>query len=227
MSESDSFIEEVSEEVRRDQLVRFFNKHRWSLVGVLVLIVVAVGASEYLNSAAQTKAEATGDAIIAAVEAETPETQIEALTPLTQSDEASAMATRLQLAAAQARADDKQAAAATLLAIAEDGTADPLYRETALLKLVMLQGNEMPMEERMQAIETLIATGGPLRPLAAEQRGLANIDSGNIDAALTEFTTLSQDIDASEQLRQRATQMIIALGGDPNPVADTEESVDQ
>ena len=227
MSESDSFIDEVSEEVRRDTLVRFFNKHRWTVIGALVLVVAAVGYNEYAKSTAQAKAEAAGDAVIAAIEADSPEAQVDALTPLASGDQANVIVTRLQLAAAQARAEDKEAAASTLRAIADDAEADPLYRDMARLKLVMLLGNDMPMEERMGAIEALIATGGPLRPLAAEQRGLANLDGGNIDAAVTEFVTLSQDIDASNELRARAQQMITVLGGDPAADTDTDEEVSE
>ncbi len=214
MSESDSFIEEVTEEVRRDQMVRFFNRHRWTIIGILVLIVAGVAYNEYSQSRARTEAEATGDALIAAVRAETPEAQAEALAPLAAGEGEAARIAKIQLAAAQARAEETDAAAATLEEIANDASADPLYRNTARLKLVMLLGAEMDAGARMQAIETVIAAGGPLRPLAAEQKALALIDAGETEAALAEFTVLAQDIDATDALRQRAQQMVQVLGGD-------------
>jgi hypothetical protein len=220
VSESDSFIHEVTEEVRRDQMVRFFNRHRWTMVGILVVIVAAVGYNEYAKSAAQAQAEATGDAMIAAIDATTPEAQVEALTPLAGTGTDSDAVARMQLAAAQLRAEDNEAATATLTALAEDQKVEPLFRSIARLKLVMAQGSDMPADERMAAIDAVIAEGGPLRPLAAEQKALALIDAGDREAALNEFTTLAQDIEASEPLRQRAQQMVVVLGGSVPDIVD-------
>ena len=57
MSDTDSFIEEVSEEVRRDRLYNFFRKYAW--VGVLVVLTIVGGTAflEYQKSTVKSKAE--------------------------------------------------------------------------------------------------------------------------------------------------------------------------
>jgi len=43
VSDTDSFIEEVSEEVRRDRLFKIFKKYAWVAVLVVVLLVGRCG----------------------------------------------------------------------------------------------------------------------------------------------------------------------------------------
>ena len=40
MSDTDSFIEEVTEEVRRDRLYKFLRKYAW--VGILAVVTIAL-----------------------------------------------------------------------------------------------------------------------------------------------------------------------------------------
>ena len=47
MVESESFIKEVSEEVKRDRLFKALNKFKWPLFALIVLLVGAVGGYEY------------------------------------------------------------------------------------------------------------------------------------------------------------------------------------
>ena len=47
MSDTDSFIEEVSEEVRRDRLFRLFRKYAWLAILLVVLIVAGAALNEY------------------------------------------------------------------------------------------------------------------------------------------------------------------------------------
>ena len=56
VSDTDSFIEEVSEEVRRDRLYGFFRKYAW--VGILVVVTIVGGTAflEFQKAKAKTKA---------------------------------------------------------------------------------------------------------------------------------------------------------------------------
>ena len=47
VSDTDSFIEEVSEEVRRDRLFKIFKKYAWVAVLVVVLLVGGAAFNEY------------------------------------------------------------------------------------------------------------------------------------------------------------------------------------
>ncbi len=79
MSDTDSFIEEVTEEVKRDKLFAIFRKYGW--IAVLGVIVLVGGASynEYAKSKARVTAEAAGDAISAALAVEDAQARADAL----------------------------------------------------------------------------------------------------------------------------------------------------
>ena len=72
MSNPESFIDEVTEEVRRDKLYAAFRKYGW--IGVLIVLGVVGGTAwtEWRKSSAETAAMAFGDAVMAATELQTP-----------------------------------------------------------------------------------------------------------------------------------------------------------
>ena len=58
------------------------------------------------------------------------------------------------------------------------------------------------------------------RPLALEQRALMHLDAGDKAAAIADLQAVLDEPTASEALRGRARQMIIAAGGTlPAPAA--------
>ena len=67
VSDTDSFIDEVTEEVRRDQLFALFRKYGW--IGILAIVLIVGGASwsEWRKAQAEAKAQAFGDALVAAM----------------------------------------------------------------------------------------------------------------------------------------------------------------
>jgi hypothetical protein len=70
MSDTDSFIEEVSEEVRRDRMFDLFRRYGWIAVAAVLLLVGGAAWNEWSRSQQQTRAEALGDAVVAALQLE-------------------------------------------------------------------------------------------------------------------------------------------------------------
>ena len=68
MVESESFIKEVSEEVKRDRLFKALNKFKWPLFALIVLLVGSVGGYEYYKYDKKTKAQKNGEFLISAIE---------------------------------------------------------------------------------------------------------------------------------------------------------------
>ena len=64
----------------------------------------------------------------------------------------------------------------------------------------------------------MAAPGAPLRLLAQEQLALIDIAEGEVDAALERLQALRQDAEVSVDLQQRAAQLIVALGAEPEPL---------
>ncbi len=67
-SNPDSFIEEVTEAVRRDRLFTFFRRYGWIGVVAIVGIVALSAWTEWTKRRDEARAQAFGDAVVAAME---------------------------------------------------------------------------------------------------------------------------------------------------------------
>ncbi|OYW62256.1 MAG: hypothetical protein B7Z10_00775 [Rhodobacterales bacterium 32-66-7] len=211
MSNPDSFIEEVTEEVRRDRLFALFRKYGW-IGGVLVVGLVGGTAwSEWQNARAEARAEVFGDALIDALDLGTPDERRAALSAI-QAD--AGQAALVQLTLASDPAEDKATALAALDAVAADTSLLPAYRDLAVLRRVLLAGAEQPVADRRSALQAIATPGRPYRPLAEELLAYLLVEEGNTEAAIAAMVTLMQDQEASDSLRARLGQMVTALGGD-------------
>ena len=67
----------------------------------------------------------------------------------------------------------------------------------------------------MTAFSALSKAGNPFRLLAEEQMALIELELGNTDSAIEKISQILLDAELTAGLRNRATQMMIALGKDP------------
>jgi len=213
VSNSDSFIDEVNEEVRRDKLYGLLRRYGWIAITVVVLLVAGAGVNEWLKAQANQKAEALGDGMLAALEAETPEAQAEALAALEAEGDA-AILVKFITAERALFEDDTDSAVAALAEIAGTDGIDPLYRDLAVLGQVMAEGDARDAAERLTALDPLTAPGGAFRLLALEQQALIRAETGETDQALAILQDILADQELTPGLRLRATQLIVALGGE-------------
>jgi len=212
LSNPDSFIEEVTEEVRRDRLFAMFRKYGW--IGVLIILAIVAGAAwtEWTKARDSARAEAFGDALIDALDQGTPEERRNALAAVPSDAEQTAL---LQLILASDPKEDKAATLAALEKVANDAALAPAYRDLAVLRRVLVGGAELPLADRRTALQGIAVAGRPYRALAEEQLGYLLIEEGKPAEAIAAFSTLMQDQEASGALRARLGQVITALGGTP------------
>lgn len=218
MSDTDSFIDEVTEEVRRDRL--FLLLRRWGWVGVLAVVLIVGGAAfnEFRKARATSQAENLGDAILGALaqndsaERASDLASVDAVTP------GGDAVLNMLLSSSQIEAGSRQEAVDSLNAIAVHGDLPEIYRAIATFKALLLQTESLPVADRRQQFEALATPGAPLRLLAEEQLALIEVSEGNVDAAIERLQAMRQDAEIGVDLQQRAAQMIVALGGEPEPL---------
>ena len=215
MSNTDSFVEEVNEEVRRDQLYGYLRRYGWIAVLAIILIVGGAAFSEYRKAQNDAAAQALGDQMLAALQTEDDEARLDALRAIAPGSATSAAVLQLMTAAEQANADDHAAAVATLNALAVNGDVPAIYRQLAQFKAITLQGADAPVSERRQALEIMAQPGSGLRLLASEQLALIDIEVGETQSAIDRYQAILSDAEVSQDLQQRALQVIVALGGEP------------
>lgn len=211
MSNTDSFVDEVTDAVRRDRLFAIFRKYGW--IGAVLVVGIVGGAAvrEYLKAQDMSRAEAFGDAALAALEKAEPSERDAALAGLPGDGEQKAIQVLLQSASVDA---EPAASLAALDALAADVSQSQVYRDLALLRRVGLAGTGQALEERRAALQSIAVPGRPFRILAEEQLAYLLLEEGRKDEALAALVALIQDQEAPAAMRQRLGRAIVALGGD-------------
>ncbi|WP_407493544.1 tetratricopeptide repeat protein [Pseudooceanicola sp. MF1-13] len=215
MSQSDSFIEEVTEEVRREKLYANMKKYGWIAILAVLLIVGGAAYFEYNRAQQTAQAEAYGDALLAALEQGDPAERATALESIDAATPEGRAVLAFLEAAELASADDVPAAVATLNTVAENQDTPPIYRALAQYRALALQGDTLSIEERRAGYEDLAGAGSPLRLLAEEQIAVTYIEDGNRDEALSRLNALLEEAGATPDLLRRVSQLIVALGATP------------
>jgi hypothetical protein len=212
LSNPDSFIDEVTEEVRRDKLFGLFRKYGWIGVVVILGVVGGTAANQVLKARAEARAQAFGDAVIDAYDMGTPEERRAALAAISADGD---QAVILALVEAADPAQDKAATLAALDRVLADTALAPVYRDLAVLRRVGVAGADQPLAERRAALEGIAVAGRPYRALAAEQLAYLLLEEGKSAEAIAALQALGEASDAPSALKSRVAQVITALGGAP------------
>ncbi|WYK04596.1 hypothetical protein DWF04_000735 [Cereibacter sphaeroides f. sp. denitrificans] len=211
MSNPESFIDEVTEEVRRERLFGYFRRYGWIALVAVIALVGGAAYVEWQKSREAAESQAFGDAILAALEAPDAEARRAAVAAVPAEG---ARAALRDLMVASDPAADRAASLRALEGVAANAALDPAFRDLAVLRRVILAGAEMPVADRRAALDGIAAPGRPYRTLALEQMAYLDVEAGKTAEATATLRSLVQDQEATQGLRRRAEQMITALGGD-------------
>ena len=134
MSNPESFIDEVSEELRRDRAMQYLRKYGWIAVLLVLLLVGGTAWNEWRKASAQASAEAFGESVLAALENDDSAARIAALSQI---DATGAQHGLLQLLrAGELLETDRSAAIDAFQAAAQDESLPDAYRQLAALERV-------------------------------------------------------------------------------------------
>lgn len=211
MSEVDSFVEEVSEEVRRDRLYGYFKKYGWILIAGVLIIVGGATYNEWRKRQILADHQSAGDRLLSALELPEAADRVEALAAMTFEDQGRVALAKLAEAAVLIEDGRDGEAAAVLETLADVDDLPTVYSDLAKLKLAMVQPDA---PETRSMLDALANPGRPYSLLALEQRALAHMRDDDTDAALGDLKAIWEDPLATNELRQRAQQLTLILGGE-------------
>lgn len=209
MANTDSFIDEVSEEVRRDRLYALMRRWGWVPILAVLGIVGAAAWFEYQSAQETAQSQAFGDALLTALDGDDTETRIAALEAVDVPSPEAGIILALLAAGEAANGEDRVGAAQRLRAAAGAPDLDRRYIDLALLKAEML--DPAPADEARLVLEALAAPGAPYAALAEEQLALVDIRAGDLEAGLDRLRAIERSAAATAGLQQRAAQLIVAL----------------
>ena len=216
MSDTDSFIDEVTEELRRDQLFRMIRRYGWIAILLVLILVGGAAFNEFRKARIASTAQALGDEVLAALTADDPALRAAALQKIEAEGNGATVLALLQ-ANEDMAAEDIEAAEAGLSQLALETSQPTIYRHLAEFKLLLVRGDSLPATERLARYGALATPGAPFRLLAEEQMALTEIDAGDTDAALKRMQDILADGEVTAGLRRRVSQLIVALGGALEP----------
>jgi len=136
VSETDSFIDEVTEEVRRDRLFTLMRRYGWIAILAVLLIVGGAAFNEWRKARDAAEAQAFGDAVLAAMDKDDRGAALGAIA----ADKGRAGVLGLLTAAEAVDRGDTAAARAALEAMAADASLPASLRALAELKAIMVAG---------------------------------------------------------------------------------------
>ncbi|MDG2298011.1 MAG: hypothetical protein P8L40_00150 [Planktomarina sp.] len=209
MSETDSFIAEVTEDVRRDRLFGLFRRFGWIPAALIVIIVSGTAYNEWSKSKADKLAQVRGDALLAAIDTVDEAARATALYEIASQGSENIVA---QMLAAGAKDENS----INFLNAVIINTDQPEYiRDLAKLKLTMIPGAQTK-EQKLKILDILSQPGGIYRNAAVEILVAFELELGNPNKAIEFLKSHIQDAEASRAQVQRMAELLVALGSEPD-----------
>ena len=208
MSETDSFIAEVTEDVRRDRLFGLFRRFGWIPAALIVIIVSGTAYNEWSKSKADKLAQVRGDALLAAMDTVDEVARASALNEIASQGSENIVAQMLA-------AGGKDENSINFLNAVIINTDQPEYiRDLAKLKLTMIPGAQTK-EQKLKTLDVLSQPGGIYRNAAVEILVAFELELGNPNKAIEFLKSHIQDAGASRAQVQRMAELLVALGSEP------------
>ena len=209
MSETDSFIAEVTEDVRRDRLFGLFRRFGWIPAALIVIIVSGTAYNEWSKSKADKLAQVRGDALLAAMDTVDEVARASALNEIASQGSENIVAQMLA-------AGGKDENSINFLNAVIINTDQPEYiRDLAKLKLTMIPGAQTK-EQKLKTLDILSQPGGIYRNAAVEILVAFELEIGNLNKAIEFLKSHIQDAEASRAQVQRMAELLVALGSEPD-----------
>jgi hypothetical protein len=217
--QNEAFIREVQEEVRRDQILSFWQRYGRLLIGgIVVLLLAYAGAlwwSAHSASGAERQGEQLDDAFQNLASSQVPTAQ-KILQPLAQSGRpgyrALALLSEADIALKNAAGNPAKlsAVAAQYQGIADNDSVPEPLRQLALLRAVNAVYDQLPPKTAIDRLRPIAVPGNPYFASAGELTAIAWLRLGRADLAKTLFTQIVADPATPDSIRSRAVQMAAA-----------------
>jgi hypothetical protein len=215
---TETFVREVDENLRRDQLRDFLKAYGSWLVAAVVLFLVASGGFIWWKQNQQQRSEAQVEELAQIYKdigsgntARAPQ-QLDALSQSgSKAVRASALFTRAALALQQ---NDVKLAIGTYKSIAADDSLPDPYRHAALIRQTALEFDQLQPQEVIARLQPLAKPGEPWFGTAGEMTALAMIKQGKSQEAGQLYAAIAKDTGVPQSIRARAVQLAGSLGVD-------------
>ena len=215
---NETFLREVDENLRRDQLSDFAKRHgRWLIAGLILFLAASGGwiywqqyqvqrSEKQVEELAQVYTDIGANKVAAAPQ------KLDALSDSGKKGvRASALFARAALALQQ---NDHKLAIAKYKEITSESGLPEAYRDAALIRQTALEFDTIKPEEVIARLAPLAKPGNPWFASAGEMTGMALVKQGKKQEAGRLFAAIAKDKTVPQGNRDRAVQLASSLGVD-------------
>jgi hypothetical protein len=223
---AESFVREVDENLRRDQLRDMAKSHGKWFIAAVILLLVAVGGYLFWQDRQKQQVAEQSEALSAAIDkigGGNLKGAAADLTPLSgaSNDVVRASAELARAAVALQQNDRKTALEIYKRIAADDGMPQP-YRDLATVRGAMIEYDQMKPDEIIARLSPLAQPGKPFFGTAGEMVALATLAKGDRNGAGQIFARIAGDRQVPESIRSRAVQFAGSLGVDATAALPAE-----
>ena len=215
---NDTFLREVDENLRRDQIQSFLKKYgTWIVLGVILFLATIGGWIYWEQRQNKQSAEQSEQlhAIFNDIAQKRQQTVPQRLQKLAESNgdvvRASAILTDAALALEN---NDRTSAIAKYRELTNDKGLPQVYRDVGTIRLTALEFDTLKPEEVITRLEPLAKAGNPWFGSAGEMTALAMLKQGKKVEAGRLFGQIAADNQVPSSIRARAVQVAGTLGVD-------------
>jgi len=215
---AESFVREVDENLRRDQLRDMAKSHGKWIIAAGILLLAAVGGYLYWQDRQKQQVAEQSEALSGAMDKIGGGDVKAALAELEPLAEASNVVVRasaeLARAALALRQNDRKSAIGIYNRLAADEGMPQPYRDLATVRGTMIEYDQLKPDEIIARLSPLAEPGKPFFGTAGEMVALASLAKGDRNGAGQMFARIAGDRQVPESIRSRAIQFAGSLGVD-------------
>jgi hypothetical protein len=221
-----NFLREIDEEVRRDRMLKLWERYGIYVIGLALLILAAIGgwrAWQWHEERESAKASARYEEAFALSQSgKGTEAEQELAAIAKDAPSGYRVLARLTLAAEAGKGNAAEGVKA-FDAIAADGSVDPVLRDLAKVRAALLLVDTTPASEISARMEPIMGAEAPFHNSAKEALALAYFRAGDRAKARTLYDEILADPQVSSSLANRAQIMqALTADGAAKPVSPTQ-----
>ena len=210
-AELDGLMTEIEEDLREEEFKKFWAKHGSKVIAALAMIVVAVLGWQFWRQTVEDDrralAKSYDQAVRLAVDGKAEDAITAFATVAGSRGEGFAILAQLQKAALLAEKKDIAGALAAYTALADDSSADPLFRDLATILYAMRAIDTEAPEVVENRLQPLMSPSNPFYSSAAELAALLASRRGDMARAISLIEPLISDPNAPGGVRSRAEEL--------------------
>ena len=214
----DGIFREINEELRQENFAKLWKQYGSFVIAGALALIIGVGGYQgwhaYDLKSRETQSENYAAAVNAAQAGDVGAALEKLNTLYADGDRGYRLLSAFYNAGLQAKKGDNKAALSAYDRIAGDGDFDNIYRDLARLLAATVEMNTGNGDkDLLTRLQPLVDAANPWRHSARELMALMVERGGDKNKSRDLFKSLSEDASAPQSIRQRAGEMVAALGG--------------